>query len=149
MKTINEIEKYFYRDPITQIDDVVTQGIRKIVFTKDDMGRHGGRIPYEILESSKMFLYTYLDESKAGYRFIFTNVSSKLITHQIDIANVFEERGFWNVLTFGLGNRTLKQTLADVKKFIRSDKNQTQEPVIQPQLEIPPSLIGKGFAMKR
>lgn len=130
MKTTNELKKYFYRDTITKVDFLDTPDIcngRRIAFARNDMIAHGDRIPYEILEYSKMFLHVYLEDIQVGYAFIFTQEPADSIRNKIDIANVFEERGFWSVLTFGLANRTLKQTLADIEKFIRSDKNNTPE----------------------
>lgn len=121
MNIRNEVEQYFCIDPNVKMDE--GQGYTKVWYTQEQI-RVSGKLPSEILDFSKMYMYAYIEVSKAGYGFVFSQEPIAILNHRIDFANVFEERGFWSVFISGLANKTLKQTMEDVKKFIRSSDNE-------------------------
>lgn len=126
---------YFYSD-----GDVVTDhgsNYIKITVTKPEMIRHNYKLPIQILNTYKNYTNMYIEESNAGYGFIFTNEPIAMMNiYKVAIEEITWPLGFWATIVSGLCETTLKQTLANIKEFLASDQSLPvllkKEKVIQP-----------------
>lgn len=113
---------YFYSD-----GDVATDhgtNYIKITVTKPEMVRHNYKLPIQILNTYKNYTNMYIEESNAGYGFIFTNEPIAMMNiYKVAIEEITWPLGFWATIVNGLCETTLKQTLINIKEFLASDQS--------------------------
>ncbi|WAX22174.1 hypothetical protein AVP1_0064 [Aeromonas phage AVP1] len=124
LETSGDVEEsWFYYTPLltsgTQEGRVV-----KVVVTEESMCENQFKLPIVIHSLSCSHNYMYIEESKAGYGFLFSNEPISIMDiFLVDHKSAFNQYGFWGTIIHGLGLLTLKQTHKNIKKFIQSNQS--------------------------